>query len=117
MQNKNSNPRPLNKERLINVLMKSGKGRRVTQSNAEDLLSRGEATRYISSTIYKALSAGIEVKDFSNRDTDGALKARIKAASSKEKASQEVKTEAVTEEEVKPKKGERLRRKRRRSNS
>ena len=68
------------KARLINVLMRDGTPKRVPMDRAEDLLSRGEAKRYISHTVYRALRNGIEVKNLSTLDTDGKLKALIQAA-------------------------------------
>lgn len=72
-----------------NVLMKDGTVRRRPSDQCEHLLATGEAKRYISNTIYRAVSSGIEVKDFGDRDEKGALKKRIRAASAKAKSHKE----------------------------
>lgn len=72
-------------KRLICVLMKDGTPRRVAIDHADRLLDSGQARRYISRSIYKALRAGIEVKDLNTRN-DVALKAQIRKAKLVEEA-------------------------------
>jgi hypothetical protein len=69
--------------------MKDGTVRRRPSDQCEHLLETGKAKRYISNTIYRAVSLGIEVKDFGDRDEKGALKKRIRAASVKAKSRRE----------------------------
>jgi hypothetical protein len=69
---------------LINILMKDGTPRRVLRDQAEELLSKGKAKRYISKTVYKALTLGVEVKNPGTRDTDGKLKKQIRDLTEKE---------------------------------
>jgi hypothetical protein len=71
------------KERLINVLMKDGSPRRVGHKRAESLVDSGQARRYISNTIYRAMRLGIEVKDFGTQDLKGKLRKQINAAKAK----------------------------------
>lgn len=70
--------------RLINVLMKDGAARRVPRELAEELLSKGKAKRFISKTVYKALSLGIEVKNPNTLDKDRKLKNQILALTEKQ---------------------------------
>ncbi len=83
--------------RLVNILLKGGNAKRVPQDYAADLIANGEATRYISHTVYKALKLGIEVRNPGTRDTDGKLKAKIRAFRSKP-----VKAVVETEDEERP---------------
>jgi hypothetical protein len=70
--------------------MKDGTPRRLPRVQAEAKLKTGEAKRYISKTVYKALSLGIEVKNPNTRDEKGELKAQIRALTEK-KAKREAK--------------------------
>ena len=63
-----------------NVLMKDGSTRRVPLDQCEFLLESGQAKRYISNTIYRALKRGIKVKDYGTRDTDASLRDQIREA-------------------------------------
>lgn len=63
-----------------NVLMKDGKARRVPGNVADELIASGQAKRFISNTVYRAMKLGIEVKDFGTRDDNGNLRAAIKEA-------------------------------------
>jgi hypothetical protein len=67
--------------------MKDGTSRKIPRDRAEELLKSGEVKRYISGTIYRAMQLGIEVKNFSDRDESGKLRAQIRAI--REKADQE----------------------------
>ncbi|MGD9725458.1 MAG: hypothetical protein AB7L09_01045 [Nitrospira sp.] len=84
-----------------NILMKDGTARRVPEDECERLLSKGQAKRYISNTIYKALALGIDVKNFDDRDEGGKLRSKIAAARDKaeakkhKKKNKEVETESV----------------------
>ncbi len=69
-----------------NVLMKDGTVRRRPSDQCEHLLETGKAKRYISNTVYRAVSLGIEVKDFGDRDEKGHLKSKVRAATSKANA-------------------------------
>ena len=90
--------RAAKKERLVGVLMKDGSARRVHLSQAEAMLTKGEAKRYISNTVYRAMALGISVKDPGTRDDGGKLKAQIVAA--REKASKKKpKAKEVTHED------------------
>lgn len=68
----------------MNVLMRDGSARRVPRETAEQLLKQGQAKRYISNTVYRALALGIEVKDPGTRDEDGVLRDKIRAAKVRE---------------------------------
>ena len=68
-----------------NVLMRDGTARRMPANEAETKVRSGDAKRYISNTLYRAMKLGIEVTDFNDRDEKGQLKARIQDASSKAK--------------------------------
>lgn len=59
--------------------MKDGKVRRIPADQAEALIDSRQAKRYISNTIYRAVKAGIEVKDFGTRDEDGSLREAVRA--------------------------------------
>ena len=72
-------------KRLINVLLKNGKPKRITRDMAAKMIKAGEARRYISNTVYRALALGIKVKDPSTRDSNGKLKRKIIEARKKEK--------------------------------
>lgn len=81
--------------------MKDGSVRRRPADECERLLSRGEAKRFISNTLYKAAKLGIEVKNWGDRDEHGELKKRIQAARKKaddKKAKKKAKEEENTEE-------------------
>ena len=69
-----------------NVLMKDGSVRRQPAPECEVMLAKGQAKRYISNTLYRAVRLGIEVKNFDDRDEKGALKGRIRAATDKANA-------------------------------
>lgn len=71
----------------IPCLMKDGTARKIPRDRAEEMLKSGEVRRYISQTIYKALQAGVVVKDFNDRDEGGKLRAQTRAIT--EKATQE----------------------------
>lgn len=71
----------------IPCLMKDGTSRKIPRDRAEEMLKSGEVKRYISNTIFKAMQAGIEVKNFSDRDENGKLRAQLRAIT--EKATQE----------------------------
>jgi hypothetical protein len=78
-----------NSDSLVSVLLKSGKAKRVSRDSAEQLINSGEANRYISKTIFRALRAGVEVKKLGTRDDDGRLREATRsltARSAKEKA-------------------------------
>lgn len=68
---------------LKNVLMKDGKARRVPTDRADELIESGQAKRFISNTIYRAMKLGIEITNFNDRDEKGKLKERIQAARNK----------------------------------
>jgi hypothetical protein len=67
----------------VNVLLKSGKGRRLPRDRAEQLIDSGQARHYISNTVYRAMVLGIEVEDPKTRDPDGELRAKIREAKAK----------------------------------
>ena len=74
------------RDRLINVVLTDGTPKRVGTRRAEALLDSGQASRYISNTVYRALKNGIEVKDLGTRDPDGKLKALVREAEETAKA-------------------------------
>ena len=67
-----------------NVLMKDGKVRRVPGDRAEELIQSGQAKRYVSNTIWRAMKLGIEVKNFATRDGDRKLRDQIEVARDKQ---------------------------------
>ena len=67
----------MRKQASKNVLLSSGRTQRIPLDRAEALLASGAAKRFVSNTIHRAMSLGIEVKDFDTRDEVGKLKARI----------------------------------------
>ncbi len=73
-------------ERLINVLMRDGSACRIPISRAERFLESGEAQRFISQTIYKAIKAGVVLKSYDCVD-DVKLKAEILALTEKSEKS------------------------------
>lgn len=83
-----------------NVLMRDGSAKRVSEEVAEQLLASGQAKRYISNTVYRAISLGIDVKDPGTRDESGALREQIRAA--KERAAKKRKKDDArrTKEEL-----------------
>ena len=70
-------------------MMKDGTARRVPGNEADELVDSGKAKRFISNTVYRALSLGIEVKDPGTMDTKGALKKLINAARESESSKRE----------------------------
>ena len=66
-----------------NILMKDGSVRRVPSDQCEQLLKTGQARRFISNTVYRAVKLGIEVKNHGTRDDDGSLRKQIQEARSK----------------------------------
>ena len=93
-----------NSDSLVSVLLKSGKAKRVSRDSAEQLINSGEANRYISKTIFRALRAGVEVKKLGTRDDDGRLREATRSltaksakadAAAKKKAKEKEKTEAA----------------------
>jgi len=83
-----------------NVLMKDGTVRRAPEDQCEFLLETGQAKRYVSNTVYRAVKLGIEVKDHGTRDEKGALRKKIREARGKEdaKAAKKAAKEAAKEE-------------------
>jgi hypothetical protein len=63
-----------------NVLMRDGSVRRVGRETAELLISNGQGVQYVSNTVFRAISLGLEVEDPSTRDEDGALLEQVRAA-------------------------------------
>lgn len=78
----------MGKQAAKNVLMKDGTVRRRPADECEHLIDKGQAKRYISNTLYRAASLGIEVKNWSDRDEKGVLKRKIQDASKKAAARQ-----------------------------
>lgn len=76
----------MRKQSPKNVLMKDGTARRVPGNEADALITAGKAKRFISNTVYRAISLGIEVKDPGTMDQNGALKKLIDAARETEKS-------------------------------
>ena len=68
------------------LLMKDGTVRKVPEDQCDHMISSGQAKRYVSRTIYKAVQLGIEVKNFGDRDDKGTLRMKIAAARESEKA-------------------------------
>ena len=60
--------------------MNDGSVRRVPGDLADELVDSHQAKRFVSNTIYRAVKLGIEVKNFGDRDVDGSLRERVKAA-------------------------------------
>jgi len=69
-----------------NVLMNDGTPRRLPADECVRLVNGGQAKRFISNTVYKALKLGIEVKDPGTRDGQGVLRSQIAAAREAERA-------------------------------
>jgi hypothetical protein len=81
--------------------MKDGSVRRRPADECELLIDKGQAKRYISNTIYRAMSLGIEVKNFNDRDEKGVLRGKIRDLTQKAEAKRkkkEAKKKAETEE-------------------
>lgn len=84
--------------------MKDGTPRRVVVSQADTLVSSGQAKRFISNTIYRALKLGIEVKNLDTRDDKGTLRKQIREARTVAESVKQEKSEKKREKsERKPK--------------
>ena len=99
----------VSKERLISVLMKDGTPRRVGIRQADKLVSSGQAKRFISNTIYRALKLGIEVKDLNTRDDKGTLRKQIREARAAAESVKQEKSEKKREKSEKKPKREKTR--------
>lgn len=91
----------MGKQASKNILMKDGSVRRRPADECELLIDKGQAKRYISNTIYRAMSLGIEVKNFNDRDEKGVLRGKIRDLTQKAEAKRkkkEAKKKAETEE-------------------
>lgn len=73
----------MRKQAAKNVLMKDGTARRLPADQCESLLANGQAKRFISNTVYRAMKLGVEVKNPGTRDEGGALRRQIKDAREK----------------------------------
>ena len=88
-------------QKSINVLLKDGKAKRLPRNRAEKLFEQGHAKHYISNTVYRAMKLGVEVKNPTTRDADGALHKLIQEAKAKlEKRQKSKKGDKKTEEAV-----------------
>jgi hypothetical protein len=81
-----------------NVLMKDGNVRRVDDRTADQLMDSGQAKRFVSNAVRRAMKLGIEVKNFGINDKD--LKSQIDAARKKaeDKAHKAAQKKAAKEE-------------------
>lgn len=80
--------------------MKDGTARRLPVDRAEALIASGKAKHYISNTVFRALSLGLDVADPKTRDEKGHLRAKIRDARerSSKKAQKKAEKEARQEE-------------------
>ena len=92
--------REKSKQASMNVLMKDGSAKRLPADECDRLVDSGQAKRFISNTVYKAIKLGIEVKDPSTRDEKGELRKLIAAARGSETAKRQ-KSEAKKREKQK----------------